>query len=68
MTGISKVTRDKRLPYLDAVAVTFLIDKQSAFLEFVKGNLDFISGLDQSYKDELLTKDGQLQSEIPGQV
>jgi oligopeptide transport system substrate-binding protein len=51
----------RRLPYLDAVAVTFLIDKQSAFLEFVKGNLDFLSGLDQSYKDELLTKDGQLR-------
>ena len=51
----------RRLPYLDAVAVTFLIDKQSAFLEFVKGNLDLISGLDQSYKDELLTRDGQLR-------
>lgn len=49
------------LPYLDAVAVTFLIDKQSAFLEFVKGNLDFISGLDQSYKDELLTREGKLR-------
>jgi len=50
-----------RLPYLDAVAVTFLMDKQAAFLEFVKGNLDFMSGLDQSYKDELLTKDGRLR-------
>jgi peptide/nickel transport system substrate-binding protein len=50
-----------RLPYLDAVAITFLIDKQSAFLEFVKGNLDFISGLDQSYKDELLTREGQMR-------
>jgi peptide/nickel transport system substrate-binding protein len=51
---------DKRLPYLDAVAVTFVVDKQSAFLEFVKGNLDFISGLDPSYKDELLTPSGTL--------
>ena len=51
-----------RLPYIDAVAITFLIDKQSAFLEFVKGNLDFISGLDQSYKDELLNKEGTLKS------
>lgn len=51
-----------RLPYLNGVAVTFLIDKQSAFLEFVKGNLDFISGLDQSYKDELLTKDGRMRA------
>ena len=48
------------LPYLEAVSITFLMDKQSAFLEFVKGNLDFMSGLDASYKDELLTKDGEL--------
>ena len=31
------------LPYLDAVAITFIIDKQTAFLEFVKGNLDFMN-------------------------
>ena len=48
------------LPYLDAVAITFLIDQQSAFLEFVKGNLDFLSGIDPSYKDELLTSRGEL--------
>jgi oligopeptide transport system substrate-binding protein len=50
-----------RLPFLDAVSITFLIDKQSAFLEFVKGNLDFMSGIDASYKDELLTKSGKLK-------
>lgn len=50
------------LPFLDAVAVTFIVDKQSAFLEFVKGNLDFMSGLDASYKDELLTGSGELRS------
>lgn len=49
-----------RLPYLDAIAVTFIIDKQSVFLEFIKGNIDFMSGIDASYKDELLTVNGQL--------
>jgi len=49
-----------RLPYLDAVAVTFIPDKQSAFLEFMKGRLDFISGIESSYKDELLTRNGML--------
>lgn len=49
-----------KLPYLDAVAITFVIDKQTAFLEFVKGNIDFISGIDASYKDELLTHSGML--------
>ena len=51
---------DEQLPFLDAVSITFLIDKQSAFLEFVKGKIDFMSGIDASYKDELLTKRGLL--------
>lgn len=49
------------LPYLEAVAISFIPDKQSAFMEFVKGKLDFISGIDASYKDELLTFGGELQ-------
>ncbi len=49
-----------QLPHLDAVAISFIIDKQSVFLEFVKGNVDFISGIDPSYKDELLQGDGSL--------
>ncbi|MBP6978366.1 MAG: ABC transporter substrate-binding protein [Bacteroidales bacterium] len=55
-----EIVDNQRLPYLDAVAVTFLIDKQSAFLEFVKGNLDFLSGLDPGYKDHLITSRGEL--------
>lgn len=53
--------QNKPLPYLDAIAVTFIVDKQTAFLEFVKGNLDFLNSLDASYKDELLTLDGNLK-------
>ncbi len=49
-----------QLPYIDGVAITFLMDKQAAFLEFVKGNIDFLSGLDPGYKDEILTRDGKL--------
>jgi oligopeptide transport system substrate-binding protein len=52
----------KPLPYLDAVAVSFVADKQTEFLDFVKGNIDFISGMDGrgSYKDEILTHEGKL--------
>ena len=50
-----------KLPYLEAVALTFLPDKQSEFLQFVQGNLDFLNSLDASYKDELLTADGRLR-------
>jgi peptide/nickel transport system substrate-binding protein len=56
------------LPYLDAVAVSFIVDKQSAFLEFIKGNLDFISGIDASYKDELLTNEGMLRSKYSSSI
>lgn len=52
---------DQRLPYLDAVAISFIIDRQTAFLEFIKGNLDFMSSVDASYKDEILTPEGTLQ-------
>ncbi|WP_438962767.1 ABC transporter substrate-binding protein [Nonlabens sp.] len=52
----------KSLPYLEAVAITFKSDKQSEFLEYAQGNLDFINAIDPSYKDELLTTTGALKS------
>ncbi len=50
------------LPYLEAIAITFLPDKQSEFLQFAQGNIDFVSGLDASYKDEILTAKGDLRA------
>ena len=54
------------LPYLDAVMISFISDKQSAFLEFIKGKLDFISGLDASFKDDLLTPNGLMRPKYKG--
>jgi peptide/nickel transport system substrate-binding protein len=51
----------QQLPYLEAVAISFLPDKQSEFLQFAQGKIDFMSGLDNSYKDEILTTKGKLQ-------
>ncbi|EIA08937.1 ABC transporter substrate-binding protein [Flavobacterium frigoris] len=56
-----KDEKGNALPYLEAVAITFLPDKQSGFLQFIQGKLDFTSGLDPSYKDEILTQKGELQ-------
>ncbi len=56
------------LPYLEAIAITFLPDKQSEFLQLVQGKIDFISGLDSSYKDELVTTKGQLQDKYKDQL
>ncbi|MFI0428062.1 ABC transporter substrate-binding protein [Mariniflexile sp. HMF6888] len=53
--------KGKSLPYLEAISITFLPDKQSEFLQFAQGNIDFVSGLDASYKDEVLTADGRLR-------
>ena len=50
----------KSLPYMDAVSISFIKDKQSEFMEFLKGNLDFLSGVHAAYKDELLTRSGTL--------
>ncbi|HNW98542.1 MAG TPA: ABC transporter substrate-binding protein [Bacteroidales bacterium] len=58
---------DKRLPYLDAVAITFITDKQSVFLEFLKGNIDFLNSIDPAYKDELLTRSGKLNPKYRAQ-
>lgn len=64
---LSKYER-RRLPYLDAIAVTFIIDYQTAFLEFIKGNLDFMNSLDASYKDEILTASGELKEKYRGRI
>ncbi len=56
------------LPYLEAVAISFKPDKQSEFLEFAQGNIDFINGLDPSYKDELLTSAGDLKTKYASSI
>lgn len=61
-------TDGTHLPYLDAVAITFIIDKQTAFLEFVKGNLDFMNSIDAGYKDEILTRTGQLKPKYANRI
>jgi peptide/nickel transport system substrate-binding protein len=50
------------LPYLDAVSVRFIPSRLSAFVEFMQGKLDFIGDLDNSYKDEILHRDGRIKS------
>ena len=51
-----------KLPYLEAIAITFIPDKQSEYLEFIKGNIDFISGIEDAYKDDIIDKNGALQN------
>jgi peptide/nickel transport system substrate-binding protein len=57
---------EQPLPYLDAVKVTFISDKQSAFMNFIKKDLDFFNSVDGSYRDDILTKSGKMTSKYAG--
>ena len=61
-------SKGEKLPYLEAVSITFLADKQSEFLQFVQGNIDYITGLDASYKDDILRADGILKPSYASKV
>src|SRR5690606_28455726 len=52
--------KGNRLPYLEAVAMTFLPEKHSEFLQLIQGNVDMMADLDPSYKNEILTTSGEL--------
>jgi peptide/nickel transport system substrate-binding protein len=52
-----------QLPYLDAVQIFFYETKAVEFLLFMQGKLDFVNGIDGSFKDLVLNKDGTLKSE-----
>ncbi len=56
------------MPYLESIAITFLPDKQSGFMQFIQGKIDMISGLDPSYKDELLQPNGKLQEKYQNKI
>lgn len=57
---------EQQLPYLDAVKVTFISDKQSAFMNFIKKELDFFDKVDGSYRDDILTKSGHMSPKYIG--
>ncbi|HTE01423.1 MAG TPA: ABC transporter substrate-binding protein [Mucilaginibacter sp.] len=56
----------KALPHLDAIRATFIGDKQTAFMEFVTGKLDFLNDIDGSYRDDILTKAGKITQKYKG--
>ncbi|MBX2888033.1 MAG: ABC transporter substrate-binding protein [Ferruginibacter sp.] len=56
------------LPYLDGIHVSFADSKATEFLLFRQGKLDFINDIDASFKDEVLTRSGNLRKEWNGKV
>ena len=56
------------LPYLDGIKVSFFDSKATEFLEFQENRLDFINDIEASFKDEILTKTGNLKKEWEGKL
>lgn len=49
-----------RLPYIDAVSISFVKDKEAAFMSFMGGSLDMISGVDAINMNKIFTTDGRV--------
>ncbi len=58
----------KKLPYLDAIKISFNNNKATEFLQFRQGELSFINDIDPSFKDEVLTKKGELQTDWKNKI
>ncbi|MCX6353055.1 MAG: ABC transporter substrate-binding protein [Bacteroidetes bacterium] len=56
----------KQLPLLKGLSISFIESKQNEFFSFMQGDLDLVSAIDQSFKDNLLTKDGELLPKYKG--
>lgn len=56
--------KGNRLPYLDAVSITFIRDKATELHQFLKGRLDMLSGLQPASMHKLLDNEGELKEEF----
>ncbi|MBH8558424.1 ABC transporter substrate-binding protein [Hymenobacter negativus] len=56
----------RKLPYLDAVAVSFLPDRKTEFLTFMQGKLDFLSGIRAGSRDLIMHPDGTIREDFKG--
>lgn len=63
-----KDSAGRPLPYLDGVKILFYDNKATEFLLFQQGELDFINDLDPSFKDEVISKKGELKEQWKGKI
>ena len=50
-----------RLPYLDAINISFINNPESLFINFLQSKIDFVSGHYPIFQEEFLTKNGSLK-------
>jgi oligopeptide transport system substrate-binding protein len=50
-----------KMPYLDAITVSFIRDREAAFMELLNGKFDMLSGADAFNSNEVLDREGNLK-------
>jgi ABC-type transport system substrate-binding protein len=61
-----KDAQGRQLPYLDAVAISFIADRKTEFLTFLQGKLDFLSGIREGSRDLILNPNGSVRTDFQG--
>ncbi len=54
----------KDMPYLDAILVTFIENRNQEFNTFEEGDLDFIANLSEASRDQILEKNGEIKEQF----
>lgn len=55
------------MPHIKGIRVSFMNSKKTEFVAFKQGKLDFISGIDASFMDEVIDENGELKKELQSQ-
>lgn len=63
-----KDNNGNRLPYLEAVQIGFVDSKATEFFLFLQHKVDFVNNIDGSFKDLVLTKNGELKKEYRDKI
>jgi peptide/nickel transport system substrate-binding protein len=58
----------EKLPYLDGVRASFITDRKTALFELLADKLEFISGIESTVIDELLTQEGQIKESRKNEI
>ena len=58
----------EQLPHIKGVRVSFINNKKTEFVAFKQGKLDFISGIDASFQDEVIDQSGNLKKELQSTI
>ena len=56
-----------RLPYIDGIKFSQVDSKATEFLLFMQGDIDFMNSIDAVFKDQILSKKGELKEEFKSQ-